>query len=160
MTIQPTTFATASQLRAQAGAPKETPNPAASIVMDTVTGAAGGAIAGHFGGTLGGVIGGLNGMVVGGKLGWQAGRALGLMMAKRAGEGKTNEIVGGIGALTLPLAGITVGAITGAAIGGTLGATAGPLVCAAVGGGAAFGSGMISWGVTAHENRQAARQNP
>lgn len=160
MTIQPTTFANANQLRAQAGGPKETPYPAASIVMDTFTGAAGGALAGHFGGTVGGVIGGLDGVIVGGRLGWQAGRALGLMVAKRTGEGKHNEIVGGIGALTLPLAGVTVGAIAGAAIGGTLGATAGPVVCAAVGGGAAFGSGMISWGVTAHENRQAARQNP
>lgn len=158
--IGPVSLATAGQLRAQAGPPKEATFPAESIVMDTVTGAAGGALAGHFGGTVGGVLGGLDGLFVGGRFGWQAGRALGLAIAQRTGEGKHNEVAGGIASLTVPLAGVTLGALAGAAAGATLGATAGPIVCAAVGGAAAFTGDMISWGVSAREARAAARQTP
>lgn len=115
----------------------------ATSAMRVLMAAGEGAFAGYYGGTIGGVIGGLSGAGEGASLGWSTGSAVGMHLAKRAGQGKGNPVAAGLGALTLPLATGTIGLIGGATAMAVAGASGNPLLGAAIGGGIALATEII-----------------
>jgi len=115
----------------------------ARATFKAIKGAAAGAVAGVLGGVAGGLIGGVFGFIAGAGTGWKAGAKMAMKIAERTGQGKNNEILGGIGSLTTPFLCAAAGMAVGTTAGAALGAFGLPVIGAIFGGAAAMSSEFV-----------------